>query len=273
MADNKSQEAATAAAPAKKPPIDSVERKLDPVDLIEDELLAATPYAPIVEAIGGSRDFQSGDGYGARGSSRALWFFGAVVSALLILQTTQLFLDREERLAPSSPTAAGEESTATGESHRSPEQEVDRLLYESRIKLNRGVYEDVIRILEPLVADSTLTGKEQRWESYLLLARAHRALGNVERAQSYYLRATDQSIDRQEPALVLEDASDLSASGRFLEARETLFGLLARRDGLPKAAAPFAALAEARVADSWYAQALATGQIAPLPGEPMEASH
>ena len=200
----------------------------------------------------------------ARNASPALWFFGAVVTALLALQTAQLF--RSPPGAGSTEAAPPQETPPAVTSQRTSEQEVSRLLFESRVQMNAHVYEDAVRILEPLVADARQLDQWQRWEAYLLLARAHRALGNIERAQAFYLRATDQSVDRREPALVLEDSSALAADGRFPEAREKLQELLARRDGLAKRDLPFAGLAEARLADSWYAQAIAGGQVRPLPG-------
>ncbi|MBL8841040.1 MAG: hypothetical protein JNL90_05845 [Planctomycetes bacterium] len=263
MADSKSPNATPGAASAAKAAPDEVEQRLGPIEPIADELLASPSDVPIVES---RRSLPSRGGGEARSSSPALWFFGAVVTALLALQTVQLFL--APRGAANAATAAtdGNAPPATAAPQRTSEQEVSRLLYESRVQMSAHVYEDAVRILEPLVADPTRLDQWQRWEAYLLLARAHRALGNVERAQAFYLRATDQSVDRREPALVLEDSGELAADGRYAEAREKLCELLARRDGLAKRDLPFAGLAEARLADTWYAQALASGQVRALPG-------
>ncbi|MSR46825.1 MAG: hypothetical protein EXS13_07160 [Planctomycetes bacterium] len=209
-------------------------------------------------------------GYGPS-SNAAMWFFGAVVTGLLVVQTLQLFSSRyPDPAAP--PTHANPTNTAPQEGHDSSKgAEIDRLLYESRIGIDRGVYETAIRLLEPLLEQPHALSKSERSQTYLLLSQAHRAMDNIPRAQKYYLLAIDQSIDRHEPALILEDASELRDDGRFAESRQKLCALLARRDGLDKKGESLATLAAARVADTWYAQAVATGQLAPLPSLTAEA--
>jgi len=243
---------------------DELERKLGPVEPIADELLESPADVPIVER---RRSRHAPIPVAAAASTAATWFFGTVVTLLLALQTWQLLLAPH---APETPPAAPPESATTdaalAKQAAAAAAEIDRLLYESRTQLHRGVYETAIRLLEPLLEQPTLLGQSQRHEAYYLLSQAHRALNHLEKAQAYYLRAIDQSVDRHEPALVLEDASQLATQGRFDGARQKLCGLLARRDGLDARDVPFATQAAARVADTWYEQAVSSGQIAPLPG-------
>ena len=115
---------------------------------------------------------------------------------------------------------------------RSPAEEVDRALFDTRVSLKNGLYEQVLRILEPLAEDPQMLDANQRFEAYLLLAKAHRALGNVEKAQQWSLKATDQAVDRREPAQVFEEAATLADEGRHADARRVLHQLLARADAL-----------------------------------------
>jgi tetratricopeptide (TPR) repeat protein len=243
---------------------DELEQKLGPVEPIDDELLSSPADVPIVER----RRSRHAPAPRATGTTTAAtWFFGTMVTVLLALQTWQLLLAPHEPAAP--PAAPPADASADGVEAKAAAEaaaQVDRLLYESRTQLHRGVYETAIRLLEPLLEEPALLGQSQRHEAYYLLSQAHRALHHFEKAQAYYLRAIDQSVDRHEPALVLEDASELATQGRFDGARQKLCQLLARRDGLDARDVPFATQAAARVADSWYEQAVASGQIAPLPG-------
>src|SRR5262249_22016002 len=128
------------------------------------------------------------------------------------------------------------------------------------------LYEDVVAVLEPLAADQNALTAEQRFEANLLLARAHRALGNLDKAHLFSLRATDQAVERKAPAQLLEHASLLAQDGRYPEARRTLCQLLARGDALSGKEQTYRVLAEARLADLWFKEARASGQLAPLPG-------
>jgi len=243
---------------------DELERKLGPVEPIADELLESPADFPIVER---RRGRHASPPRATPATTTATWFFGTVVTLLLALQTWQLFLAPHETAAP--PAAPAEGATRDGALAKQEAEaaaEIDRLLFESRTQLHRGVYETAIRLLEPLLEQPALLGQSQRHEAYYLLSQAHRALHHFEKAQAYYLRAIDQSVDRHEPALVLEDASQLAAQGRFDGARQKLCALLARRDGLDANDVAFATQAAARVADAWYQQAVASGQLAPLPG-------
>jgi tetratricopeptide (TPR) repeat protein len=212
----------------------------------------------------------------ARPSAAPMWFFGTVVCALLALQTVEM-LGRRDAIGEGRGGARGGGARGGGEEgdgtdHAPPESAADRILNDARAGVDRGVYETAIRLLEPMIEKPELLTKSERRESYLLLSTAYRALKDIPRSQAYYLRAIDQSVDRHEPALVLEEASELLADGRFSDARRKLCGLLARRDGLEKDDDALAALAAARVADSWYAQAAASQALAPLPDASREAS-
>lgn len=246
-----------------------LEKRLGPVTPIADELLHAAGDLPIVEP--SARSPRRGE---RPGSPAALWFFGSVVTLLLILQSLQLFLNASARVPPPPPTTAGSapRASTTTDSDVPSEGEFDRLLRESRLDLNKGVYETAIRLLEPLVEDPDLLEKPQRREAYFLLCQAHRALQHHELAQAYYLKAIDQAVDRSAPALTLEDAGRLREDGRFAEAREKLCELLARTDGLSVREKPLATQAAARLADAWYAQAVASRQLAPLPSPGQEES-
>ncbi len=172
---------------------------------LEDELLTSVSDVPIVEPIA-----PAGGGLSSSGLTRALWFFGVAVTALVALQTIQLFLHRPAA-APAGETVA----TTTApppEPHamRSSAEQIDQVLLESRIHFQRGLYEEVRRVIEPLAEDPKLLDTNQRFEAYLLLAKAHRALGNVEKAQQWSLKATDQETDRREPDQIFEAAATLT---------------------------------------------------------------
>lgn len=243
---------------------DELDKALAATESIEDELLASAADVPIVEPR--PERLPAGE---TRGLVRALWFFGVIVTAMLVLQTVQLFLPR---LPPVVAASGGPPKASPIASEPTPAQEIDLTLREMRVRLSRSLYLDVIRTLEPKVQDPMVLDPDQRFEAYLLLAKAYRALGNVEKAQAWSLRATDQMIERREPAQVLEYASGLADQGRLPESRVELMKLLARRDGLGAKDSQWLSLAEARVADSWYAQAKAGQQIAPLPGAAAEAA-
>ena len=245
---------------------DELEQTLGPVEPIADELLSSPADVPIYER---RRSRHAPPPRPTGTTTAATWFFGTVVTALLALQTWQLLLAPDAPVVPpvadvATPAAAAAAANAKQEAEAAAE--IDRLLFESRTQLHRGVYETAIRLLEPLLEEPALLGQSQRHEAYYLLSQAHRALHHFEKAQAYYLRAIDQSVDRHEPALVLEDASLLAGQGRFDGARRKLCELLARRDGLAAKDLPFATQAAARVADTWYEQAIASGSSAPLPG-------
>jgi tetratricopeptide (TPR) repeat protein len=243
---------------------DELEQQLGPVEPIADELLESPADVPIVER---RRSRHAPIPAAAGATTAATWFFGTVVTLLLALQTWQLLVAPHAPDAPAAAPAEGPTADAAlARQEAAAAAEIDRLLYESRTQLHRGVYETAIRLLEPLLEEPATLGQSQRHEAYYLLSQAHRALHHFEKAQAYYLRAIDQSVDRHAPALVLEDASQLATQGRFDGARQKLCELLARRDGLDADDVAFATQAAARVADTWYDQAVAGGQIAPLPG-------
>jgi tetratricopeptide (TPR) repeat protein len=226
---------------------------------IEDELLTSVSDVPIVEPVAPR------EGGSAAGLTRALWFFGVAVTALVALQTVQLFLHR-------TPSAPAGEPVATysppPEAHvdRNSAERIDQVLLESRVHFQRGLYEDVRRVIEPLAEDPKLLDSNQRFEAYLLLAKAHRALGNVEKAQQWSLKATDQETDRREPDQIFESAATLSGQGRDAEARRLLHQLLARADALTAKDQPYRLQAAVRVADAWWSEAMRSGAFAPLPG-------
>lgn len=237
-----------------------LEKKLGPVEPITDLLVHAHGDVPIVEPMT-QRALRRAE---RQGSPAAIWFFGGVVTLLLIVQTVQLIVGaRPPPVIVAEPTN-GKRTAADGDAIPD-EGDLDRLLRESRLDLHKGVYETSIRLLEPLLADPKMMSKAQRRDAYFMLSTAHRALRHYDVAQGYYLKAIDQAIDRSAPSLALEDASRLREDGRFADARRKLCQLLARYDGLGKQDEPLAATAAARLADSWYAQALATGQVSPLP--------
>jgi len=239
-----------------------LDKALEADGAVEDELLASAAVLPIVEPQPSQAPPSE-----TRGLVRALWFFGAIVTAMLVLQTFELFLARS---LPEEVAAGGASGArpAPVVPPPAPAEEVDRTLREMRLRLSRSLYEDVARTLEPLAEDPALLDKDQRFEANLLLARAHRQLGNVEKAQLYSLRATDQMIERREPAQVLEYASGLAEQGRHPEARAELMKLLARRDAMTARDQAWLTLAHARIADAWYLQARRSGQLPPLPGAP-----
>jgi tetratricopeptide (TPR) repeat protein len=233
-----------------------------PAEPIEDELLTSVGDVPLVEPVEHRTPAD-----GARGLTRALWFFGIVVTALAAVQTLQMFMARPavERLEP-APAPPRIEAPPPPPVSRTPAEAIDRTLLDSRVQLSRGLYEQVRRILEPLAEDPQLLDANQRFEAYLLLAKAHRALGNVEKAQQWSLKATDQAIDRREPAQVFEEASTLADEGRHGDARRVLHQLLARADALPEKQADQRLKAQVRVADQWWDEAVHSGAFAPLPG-------
>jgi hypothetical protein len=247
---------------------DELDRALEnePADeLLRDQLLGSAADVPIVEP---RLDPTPRPRDETRGLVRALWFFGIVITALFVLQTVQLFLSRGPREVAANGPGPSIRSSPLAPSP-TPAEEVDRTLRDMRVRLSRNLYEDVVRVLEPKALDPGLD-KDQRFEAYLLLAKAHRALGNQEKAQMWQLRATDQMVERREPAQILEYAGALADQGQLAEARAELLKLLARRDGLTKKDEQWLSIAEARVADAWYAQAKRTKQLAPLPGTERE---
>lgn len=232
-----------------------------PAEPIEDELLTSVDDVPLVEPIDARHHGHSSPA----GLTRALWFFGIVVTALIGVQTVHLFIkvpaSNEAPLATPPPSRS-----VSNDAPRDEAEQVDRLLNESRVQLSRGFYEQVLRVLEPLADEPQLLDANQRFESYLLLARAHRALGNVEKAQQWSLRATDQAVDRREPEQVFEEASALNEQARHADARHVLHQLLARADALPAKEAGYRLQAQIRVADTWWSEAQRSGAFAPLPG-------
>jgi tetratricopeptide (TPR) repeat protein len=227
---------------------------------IEDELLTSVGDVPLVEPV--ERRAPSD---GSRGLTRALWFFGVVVTALAVLQTVQMFVARPvvERVEPAVVQRPEPPPAPAG---RTPAEAIDRTLLDSRVQLSRGLYEQVRRILEPLAEDPRLLDENQRFEAYLLLAKAHRALGNVEKAQQWSLKATDQAVDRREPEQVIAEASRLADEGRHADARRILHQMLACADALPEKQADYRLKAQVRVADAWWGEAVRSGAFAPLPG-------
>jgi tetratricopeptide (TPR) repeat protein len=254
---------------------DLMDEDFAPAEPIEDELLTSVGDVPLVDPVE-----HRAPADGSRGLTRALWFFGIVVTALAALQTAQMFVarpavERVERSEPAVPPVPVAPAAAPRivappppppAAGRTPAEAIDRTLLDSRVQLSRGLYEQVRRILEPLAEDPQLLDANQRFEAYLLLAKAHRALGNVEKAQQWSLKATDQAIDRREPAQVFEEASTLSGEGRHGDARRVLHQLLARADALPEKEAEYRLKAQVRVADAWWGEAVRSGAFAPLPG-------
>ncbi len=238
---------------------DEIHEALEANEPIADELLEAAADVPIVEPRGEPISVSS-----SPGQTRAAWFFGTVVIALLAVQTAQPFLSPAPGGNEPSIAAAGPAAPVVARA--SPAEEIDRTLREMRVHLSRGLYEDVRRLLEPLVDDPARLDRDQRFEALIMLAKAYRSLGNVEKAQHYSLLATDQMIERREPAEILEFAGTLANDRRQDEARVELMKLLARRDGFSEKDAPWLSLAEARIADAWYTQAKQSGHLAPLPG-------
>lgn len=233
-----------------------------PAEPIEDELLTSVGDVPLVEPVEHRTPAD-----GSRGLTRALWFFGIVVTALAAVQTLQMFMARPAVVRPDpAPAPTHVEAPPPPPVSRTPAEAIDRTLLDSRVQLSRGLYEQVRRILEPLAEDPQLLDANQRFEAYLLLAKAHRALGNVEKAQQWSLKATDQAIDRREPAQVFEEAATLADEGRHSDARRVLHQLLARADALPEKQADQRLKAQVRVADQWWDEAVRSGAFAPLPG-------
>jgi hypothetical protein len=239
-----------------------------PAEPIDDALLESPTHVPLLDRF----DEQPVSAHApSRGLVRALWFLGTIVTLLLVVQVTQLVLPRDPPIivrapAPEKAPPAPAPAPAPAAPAVVSLEEIDRTLREMRVRLSRGLYEDVLRLLEPLAEHPTALDPNQRFEARLLLARACRALGNVEKAQRYQMLATDQMIERREPAQVLEHASTLAEGKRPADARIELMKLLARRDGLAARDAPWLSLAEARVADAWYSQAKDSGHLPPLPG-------
>lgn len=255
---------------------DLIDEDFAPQEPIEDELLTSVGDVPLVDPVE-----HRAPADGSRGLTRALWFFGIVVTALAALQTAQMFVarppvERVERPEPvesagpavpvAPPRVVAPPQPPPPQTGRTPAEAIDRTLLDSRVQLSRGLYEQVRRILEPLAEDPQLLDANQRFEAYLLLAKAHRALGNVEKAQQWSLKATDQAIDRREPAQVFEEASTLAGEGRHADARRVLHQLLARADALPEKEAESRLKAQVRVADAWWGEAVRSGAFAPLPG-------
>jgi hypothetical protein len=239
---------------------DELDKALEATETIEDELLASASELPIVEP----QPTLLPPRAETHGLVRALWFFGVIVTAMLVLQTVQLLLPRLPHDVAASGGAAPHAAPAIHSPM--PAEEIDRTLREMRVKLSRSLYLEVIRVLEPKALDPVLLDNDQRFETYLLLAKAYRALGNPEKAQLWSLRATDQMVERREPAQVVEFAGGLADQGRPSEARVELMKLLARRDAFTRKDEAWLSIAEARVADTWYAQAKHSPQVAPLPG-------
>jgi tetratricopeptide (TPR) repeat protein len=238
----------------------AIDEAFGPAEPIEDELLTSVGDVPLVEAVEHKPAPE-----GSSSLTRALWFFGIVVTALIVLQTIQMFVVRPA-VDRAEPSLASHPGTAGPRGGRSPAEEVDRALFDTRVSLKNGLYEQVLRILEPLAEDPQMLDANQRFEAYLLLAKAHRALGNVEKAQQWSLKATDQAIDRREPAQVFEEAATLADEGRHADARRVLHQLLARADALTEKDADYRLKAQVRVADAWWGEAIHTGAFAPLPG-------
>jgi hypothetical protein len=203
-------------------------------------------------------------GSGSAALVRGVWFFGISVTVLIGLQTLELFLGRAE--PPGGPTPVVSTRGADAPAPRTTLEQIDRMLLESRVQLSRGLYEQVVRVLEPLAQDPRTLDSNQRFEAYLLLAKAQRALGNVEKAQEWGLRATDQAVDRRAPEQVFEQASSLGEEGRQSDARRVLHQLLARADALSAKDQDYRIQAQVRVADAWWDEAQRSGAFAPLPG-------
>jgi hypothetical protein len=246
--------------------LEKLEETFGPVEPIDDELLSSAADLPLLDA----KPVAARTSSDSRGLTRALWFVGTVVAGMLVLQAAQVFLGTGAgHGSPQSggpvgapPATAAPTATATP----TPSDEVWRLLQETRLRLGKSAYEDVVRVLEPLAADPARLDSMQRFDMYVLLAHAHRELGNVEKAQKYTLLATEQNIERREPSQAIEHAGLLVDQGLHEDARRELFRLLARRDALPAKDADYLAIAETRVGDAWYAQAKSSGHLAPLPG-------
>jgi tetratricopeptide (TPR) repeat protein len=238
----------------------AIDEDFGPAEPIEDELLTSVGEVPIVEPVE-----PKPVSAGSSSLTRALWFFGIVVTALVILQTVQMLVVRPA-VERGDSAAAGPAESAGTRGGRSPAEEVDRTLFESRVQLDRGLYEQVLRVLEPLAENPQMLDANQRFEAYVLLAKAHRALGNVEKAQKWGLKATDQAVDRREPAQVFEEAATLADEGRHADARRVLHQLLARADALSEKDADYRLKAQVRVADAWWDEAVRSGAFAPLPG-------
>ncbi len=248
---------------------DALEREFGPLDGSTEPFLAhslPSPAEPIENLDDSSWRSRGSDERRGGGSPTSTWFFGGVVTLLLIVQSLQLLQHETPVPAPGGaprPAVSNEDAVPL-------ESDIDRLLRESRVELHKGVYEHAIRLLEPLMEDPEQLPRMQRREAWFLLSQAHRAMNHFDRAQACYLRAIDASIDRNDPALMLEDSGLLRDDGRYSESRELLFELLARRDGFDPKSAPLAVLAAARLGDNWYAQAAATGSLAPLPAASSE---
>jgi tetratricopeptide (TPR) repeat protein len=238
----------------------AIDEAFGPAEPIEDELLTSVGDVPLVEPVEKHAPAEA-----SHGLTRALWFFGIVVTALVALQTIQMFMVRPAGERDDPAPASRPEAAAPRRGH-APAEEIDRALFDSRVQLSRGLYEQVRRVLEPLAEDPELLDVNQRFEAYLLLAKAHRALGNVEKAQQWSLKATDQAVDRREPEQVFEEASALTEEGRHADARRVLHQLLARADALPEKDRDYRIKAQVRVADAWWDEAIRTGAFAPLPG-------
>jgi len=238
----------------------AIDEDFGPAEPIEDELLTSVADVPLVEPV---EPMPASEG--SSSLTRALWFCGVVVTALVILQTVQMLVVRPAVERGESAAAGPAESSGT-RGGRSPAEEVDRTLFESRVQLERGLYEQVLRVLEPLAEDPQMLDPNQRFEAYVLLAKAHRALGSVEKAQKWVLKATDQAVDRREPAQVFEEAATLADEGRHADARRVLHQLLARADALSEKDADYRLKAQVRVADAWWGEAIRSGAFAPLPG-------
>lgn len=241
---------------------EQLDQSFGPAEPIEDELLASASDVPLVEPNARSRSAGAQAVHSA-GLTKALWFFGIVVTALLVLQTAQVLLPRFAPLGPTTETPSA--PTAHDDANHAASESITRTLNEARLHLSRSLYQDVLRVLEPVVAKPELLDPYQRFDAYLLLARAYRELNDIEKAQTWSLRAMDQAVERRGAAQIVEYASTLASSGQHEEARRALFQILARSDGLAPKEMPYARVAEARIADAWYAQAQATGKLPPLP--------
>ncbi len=235
---------------------EDLEEKFGPTADIRDELAEASalePVEPLPETLP-----LPGDASMHKLSKSVRWF-GIILTAFLGIQTLDIILRRAfPTTAPVGPYPMDDLGDVS----------VQDTLAESQEQLKQGLYEDVISVLQPFVESDRNLEPEHRFEINLLLAKAYRQIGDIERATHFTLLATDEVTRESGYGQIIERTQELLEAGRHAETRKIYFEILCRSDEVALEDRPFLQIAQIRVADTLLSEARARGGFPQLPGAP-----